>query len=86
MGRQTRAVLYSLDAVCKIVVATPADDYMAVSRGGTRGRVLKLNWFTRGQYEFKRGEIATVTDLYTGIQFRMKRTGGASTMPIFFAV
>lgn len=76
VGAETRALLFSLEAVRKTVVATPADDYMAVSRGGKRGTVLKLNWYTEGQYAYRRGDIATVTDVYTGIQFRMKRTGG----------
>lgn len=78
VGSETRERLFSLDAVRKTVVASPADDYMVVSRGGKRGTVLKLNWFTEGQYAFRRGDIATVTDVYTGIQFRMKRTGGVN--------
>lgn len=76
VGAETRSVLYSMDAVRKIVVATVANDYMAVSRGGTTGMGLLLNWFTEGQYMFRRGDIAKITDLYTGITFNMKRTGG----------
>ena len=78
VGAETRHLLYSLDAKRKTVVATAANDYLAVSRGGTTGMGALLNWFSEAQYIFPRQGIATVTDLYTGVSFQMKRTGGTN--------
>ena len=78
VGGQTRQLLYSRDAKRKTVVATAANDYLAVSRGGTTGMGAMLNWFTEVQYIFPRQTVATVTDLYTGVSFQMKRTGGTN--------
>lgn len=78
VGPQTRQLLYSLDAKRKTVIATVANDYLAVSRGGSTGMGAMLNWFTEVQYIFPRQTVATVTDLYTGISFQMKRTGGTN--------
>jgi len=35
-----------------------------------------LDWFKKVQYMMPRGTIATVTDFYTGITFKVERTGG----------
>lgn len=78
VGPQTRDLLYSPQAVRKTVIATPADDYLAVSRGGTSSMGRIVNWFSEGQYIFPRQSTAKVIDLYTGAVFYMKRTGGTN--------
>jgi len=78
VGPETRALIYSPDAVRKTVIATPADDYLAVSRGGMSSMGRIVNWFSEGKYIFPRGATAKVIDLYTGTVFYMKRTGGSN--------
>ena len=78
VGSETRTLIYSPDAVRKIVIATPADDYLAVSRGGMSSMGRIVNWFSEGQYVFPRQATAKVIDLYTGTVFYMKRTGGTN--------
>lgn len=36
-----------------------------------------LDWFNQVQYMWKRGEVCVVTDLDTGISYKMKRVGGS---------
>ena len=78
VGPETRALIYSPDAMRKTVIATPADDYLAVSRGGMSSMGRVVNWFSEGQYVFPRQSTAKVIDLYTGTVFYMKRTGGTN--------
>ncbi|PAB59189.1 stalk domain-containing protein [Anaeromicrobium sediminis] len=39
-----------------------------------RGKV--VDWFREGQYLLKRGDVFTITDVDTGLQFRVKMMGG----------
>ena len=78
VGTQTRQLIYSTAAVRKTVIATPADDYLAVSRGGSSSMGRIVEWFSTGQYAFPRMTTAKVIDLYTGTTFYMKRTGGSN--------
>jgi peptidoglycan hydrolase-like protein with peptidoglycan-binding domain len=78
IGPDTSEYLYSSDAKRKLVLATAATDYLTASRGGTSSLGTLVEWFSQGQYIFRRGDIATVTDLYTGRTFSMKRTGGTN--------
>lgn len=77
IGPDTSEYLYSVEAQRKLVIATPADDYLTISRGGSNSMGEMLDWFTTVQYIYKRGSVAKVTDVYTGKVFYMKRTGGS---------
>jgi peptidoglycan hydrolase-like protein with peptidoglycan-binding domain len=78
LGAETREALYSPDAKRKVVIATPADDFLAVSRGGQTSMGRLVSWWEGGSTIFPRGAVAKVIDLYTGTIFYMKRTGGTN--------
>jgi peptidoglycan hydrolase-like protein with peptidoglycan-binding domain len=76
VGPETLAVLYSCSAVRETITNSAATNMLPVSRGGRTTLGVMVDWFKTGQYLFPRGAVAKVTDLYTGISFYMKRTGG----------
>lgn len=78
VGAETRDLIYSQHAVRKMVIATPADDYLAVSRGGQSSMGRLVDWWNGGSSIFPRWAEVTVYDLYTGTSFHMIRTGGTN--------
>jgi hypothetical protein len=50
----------------------------AAEKSGETGEVEMMDWFKRGKEFFKRGTIATITDVKTGIQWQVKRWGGTN--------
>lgn len=78
VGPETLAVLYSCNAKRETITSSAATNMLPVSRGGRTTLGVMVDWFKTGQYIFPRGAVAKVTDLYTGISFYMKRTGGTN--------
>jgi peptidoglycan hydrolase-like protein with peptidoglycan-binding domain len=78
VGQETLAVLYSCSAVRETISSSEATGMLPVSRGGRTSLGVMVDWFKSGRYLFPRGATAKVTDLYTGISFYMKRTGGTN--------
>lgn len=78
VGPETIAALYSCNAVRETISSSAVSAMLPVSRGGRTSFGAMVDWFKTGQYLFPRGAVAKVTDLYTGISFYMKRTGGTN--------
>lgn len=76
VGSETQEVLYSCSAIRETVILSETAGMLPVSRGGRSSFGAMIDWFKSGQYLFPKQSIAKVTDLYTGISFKMKRTGG----------
>ena len=78
VGGETMTVLYSCNAIRETISGSGTTAMLPVSRGGRTTFGAMVDWFQSGQYLFPRGAVAKVTDLYTGISFHMKRTGGTN--------
>ncbi|NLI60429.1 MAG: peptidoglycan-binding protein [Clostridiales bacterium] len=78
VGPETKSVLYSSQAKRHTAMPSRASEFLPASRGGVSSLGVMVDWFSKGQYLFPRGDVAKVTDLYTGKSFMMKRTGGTN--------
>jgi hypothetical protein len=73
-GSQTLNTLYGDSAKRKPVQQPVAATSKPKAVKGKYGKM--LDWFKQVQYMWKRGQVCTVTDLDTGISYKMKRVGG----------
>jgi len=78
-SRETAAVPAPTPAAKAPAKATPkAATGQTSAQPAGKGGVSMLNWFGSAQNVFSIGSVATVTDLNTGIAFKVKRTYGTN--------
>lgn len=78
VGQQTFELLYSTEAIRYTPSPSQVSGLLPISRGGSYTLIgTMVDWFSSGQYIFRRGDTAKVTDVNTRISFYMKRTGGS---------
>lgn len=70
----------TLGRINSFVESTPVASRGNVSRGDTyqKSQVVMLPWFEKVSKIFKRGDIAKVTDVSTGLSYSVKRTYGTN--------
>lgn len=72
-----KSTLIYAGSTLKIPSANTGSSVQPPSRGGSRTGVM-ADWWTVVNNAFPRGAVATVTDVDSGITYRVKRTGGSN--------